>query len=222
MDGSFRCLAVILVAAGCGVPALFAADETELKDEAGKTIVHYIVEAPANVAPAGTTDPARQVGVIFCFQEHISPPGADIFPVRESLRRLGLSDHYVLLAIRAQSPRGGLGEADFVPIEKLLAWAEKNYPVNPRRIYMFGKGAGGMVAGEFTMLHPRSHHRLDLLQLGLVGHALRAGKAVRYGEQRSGVLHGAGNARFHAPYHDGARYIRARQSEGLPRHLSRV
>jgi hypothetical protein len=154
MDGSFRCLAVTLVVAGCSVPALFAADETDLKDEAGKTIVHYIVEAPANVAPAGTTDPARQVGVIFCFQEHISPPGADIFPVRESLKRLGLSDHYVLLAIRAQSPRGGLGEADFVPIEKLLAWAKKNYPVNPRRIYMFGKGAGGMVAGEFTMLHP--------------------------------------------------------------------
>jgi TPR repeat protein len=94
------------------------------------------------------------VGVIFCFQEHISPPGADIFPVRESLKRLGLSDDFVLLAIRAQSPHGGLGEADFVPIEKLLAWAEKTYPVNPRRIYMFGKGAGGMVAGEFTMLHP--------------------------------------------------------------------
>jgi TPR repeat protein len=154
MDRSFRCLAAALIVAGCSVPALFAADETELKDEAGKTIVHYIVEAPANTAPAGTTDPARQVGVIFCFQEHISPPGADIFPVRESLKRLGLSDDYVLLAIRAQSARGGLGEADFVPIEKLLEWAEKTYPVNPRRIYMYGKGAGGFVAGEFTMFHP--------------------------------------------------------------------
>ncbi len=155
MDRSFVCLAVTLIVAGGCVPALRAASgETELKDEAGNTIVHYIVEAPANTAPAGTTDPARQVGVIFCFQEHISPPGADIFPVRESLKRLGLSEDYVLLAIRAQSPRGGLGEADFVPIEKLLAWAEKTYPVNPRRIYMYGKGAGGMVAGEFTMLHP--------------------------------------------------------------------
>ena len=48
--------------------------------------------------------------MIFCFQEHTSPPGADIFPVRESLKRLGLSDDYVLLAIRAQSPRGGLGK----------------------------------------------------------------------------------------------------------------
>jgi HEAT repeats len=154
MDGSFRCLAATLIVAGCCVPALFAAGETELKDETGKTIVRCIVEAPANAAPASTTDPARQVGVIFCFQEHTSPPGTDIFPVRESLKRLGLSDDYVLLAIRAQSPRGGLGAADYVPIQKLLEWAEKTYPVNPRRIYMYGKGAGGFVAGEFTMLHP--------------------------------------------------------------------
>ena len=108
MDRASRCpavtLAVTLMVAGGCVPALFAAGETELKDETGKTIVSYIVEAPANTAPAGTTDPARQVGVIFCFQEHTSPPGADIFPVRESLKRLGLSDDYVLLAIRAQTP----------------------------------------------------------------------------------------------------------------------
>src|ERR1044071_1141354 len=154
MDRSLRCLAAVLTAAGCYAPALRAAGVTQLKDEAGKTIVEYIVEAPANVAPAGTTDPARQVGVIFCFQEHTSPPGADIFPVRESLKRQGLSDDYVLLAIRAQSPSGGLGKADYDPIQKLLAWAKKTYPVNPRRVFMYGKGSGGHVSGEFTMLHP--------------------------------------------------------------------
>jgi len=154
MDRSLHCLAATLIVAGCCLSALGASEENELKDETGKTIVHYIVEAPANVAPVGTTDPARQVGVIFCFQEHTSPPGADIFPVRESLKRLGLSDGFVLLAIRAQNARGGLGPEDHVPIQKLLEWAERTYPVNPRRIYMYGKGAGGYVAGEFTMLHP--------------------------------------------------------------------
>jgi hypothetical protein len=84
--------------------ALRAAEEIELKDEAGKTIVRYIVEAPANVAPAGATDPGRQVGVIFCFQEHTSPPGADIFPVRESLKRLGLSDDYVFWPFVRKAP----------------------------------------------------------------------------------------------------------------------
>jgi len=55
--------------AGCYVPALRAIEENDLKDETGKVIVHYFVEAPANVAPAGTTDPAWQVGVIVCLQE---------------------------------------------------------------------------------------------------------------------------------------------------------
>ena len=154
MIRSFHCLGALLVLAGCIAPSLYANEEVELKDEGGKTIVRYIVEAPAGVAPAAETDPRRQVGVIFCFQEHTSVPGADIFPVRESLKRMGLSDEYVLLAIRAQSPSGGLGAADYEPIQKLLAWARTKYPVNPRRVYMYGKGSGGHVAGEFTMLYP--------------------------------------------------------------------
>src|SRR5207244_2867137 len=72
----------------------------------------------------------------------------------ESLKRLGLSDGYVLLAIRAQSSGGGVGKADYEPIQALLAWAKETYPVNARRVYMYGKGSGGHVAGEFTMLYP--------------------------------------------------------------------
>ena len=78
MNRSFRLLTAVLTVAGCCTPALPAAAVTQLKDEAGKTIVEYIVEAPAGVAPAGTTDPARQVGVIFCLQEHGNPTGTDL------------------------------------------------------------------------------------------------------------------------------------------------
>ena len=86
IDRSFRWLAGLLVAAGCLIPVPGAAEETELKDETGKTIARYVIEVPAGIAPAGTTDPARQVGLIFCFQEHGTPTGNDLFPVRESLR----------------------------------------------------------------------------------------------------------------------------------------
>ena len=153
MDRSFRCLAAALIVAGCYVPALRALEENDLKDETGKVIVHYFVEAPANVAPAGTTDPAKQVGVIVCLQEHTEAPAADIYPVRMSLKRLGLSDSYVLLAVKAQAAGGGLGAADIEPIKKLVAWAQKTYPVNPRRIYAFGKGSGGSMAGQLSTLH---------------------------------------------------------------------
>src|ERR1700729_4369245 len=97
MNRSSRNLMAILMLAGYCAPAFGAAGVTQLRDEGGKTIVEYIVEAPAYVAPAGTTDPARQVGVIFCLQEHANPTGTDIYPVRESLKRLGLSDNFILL-----------------------------------------------------------------------------------------------------------------------------
>ena len=70
-----------------------------------------------------------------------------------SLKRLGLSDSYVLLAVKAQAAGGGLGAADIEPIKKLVAWAQKTYPVNPRRIYAFGKGSGGSMAGQLSTLH---------------------------------------------------------------------
>ena len=153
MDRSFRCLATALLVAGYYVPALRAVQENDLKDETGRVIVHYFVEAPANAAPAGTTDPSKQLGVIVCLQEHTEAPSADIYPVRMSLKRLGLSDSYVLLAVKAQAAGGGLGAADIEPIQKLVAWAQKTYPVNPRRIYAFGKGSGGSMAGQLSTLH---------------------------------------------------------------------
>src|SRR5580704_10556766 len=126
MDRSFRYLAAVLIVAGSSIPALCASPETELKDESGKPVLKYIVEAPANVAPVGTTDPAKQVGVIFCFQEHGNPTGVDIYPVRESLKRLGLSDQFVLLAAHSQDPAGKMGPDDQLAFLKLLNWAEKN------------------------------------------------------------------------------------------------
>jgi hypothetical protein len=147
-------VAAVLMFAGCGATALRAAGVTQLKDEAGKTIVEYIVEAPANVAPAGTTDPARQVGVIFCLQEHGNPTGTDLYPVRESLKRLGLSENFILLAAHSQDPNGKMAPEDQVAFLKLLDWAEKKFAINRRRIYMYGKGEGGKISGEFAVMHP--------------------------------------------------------------------
>ena len=149
---SLHCLAGLVLGAGLFSTRLPAAQETELKDDAGKTIIRYVVEAPADIAPAGTSDPARQVGLFLCFPEHDRPTGDEILPVRESLRRQGLSDSYVLLAGHPQSQKFAL--ADHEPIQKLIEWAKKTYPINPRRIYMYGKGEGSKVSAEFAATHP--------------------------------------------------------------------
>jgi predicted esterase len=137
--------------AASNVPLKAAAD-TELKDEAGKTVIHYVVEPPDGLAPAATKDPAKQVGLFLCFPEHDTPVDADVFPVRQTLLRLGIRDQFVLLAGGPQAQKFGM--ADMEPIEKLIAWAKKTYPINPRRIYMFGKGEGGKISAEFAMTHP--------------------------------------------------------------------
>jgi hypothetical protein len=131
---------------------LGAANETELKDESGKTIVKYVIQVPDGIAPASTTDPAKQVGLILCFQEHDNPTGNDIFPVRQSLWRQGITEHYVLLAAAPQGRK--FGPLDHEPLEKLIAWAKKTYPINPRRVYMYGKGEGAKISAEFMMTHP--------------------------------------------------------------------
>src|ERR1051326_4827031 len=105
-------LAGCVLALGLAAGAFPASPETELKDEAGKIIAHYVVEAPSGLAPAGTKDPAKQVGLIFCFQEHGTPTGNDIFPVREALRRRGLSDKYVRVAPPSQDPNEKRGVGD--------------------------------------------------------------------------------------------------------------
>ncbi|MGH9719852.1 MAG: HEAT repeat domain-containing protein [Bryobacteraceae bacterium] len=145
-------LASLLLLAGSFIAPLSAAQENELKDESGKTIVKYVVEVPPGIAPAGATDPARQVGLILCFQEHDTPTGNDLFPVRQALWRRGLVDKYIRLAAAPQSRK--FGPADHQPLEKLIAWAMKTYPINPRRVYMYGKGEGSKISMEFMMTHP--------------------------------------------------------------------
>ena len=151
-DRSFRRLASLAVLAGYFTAPLRAAKETELQDESGKTIVKYVIEVPEGIAPAGTTDPARQAGLILCFQEHDTPTGNDLFPVRQSLWRQGIIEHYVLLAAAPQGRK--FGPQDHEPLEKLIAWAKKTYPINPRRVYMYGKGEGAKISAEFMMTHP--------------------------------------------------------------------
>ncbi len=150
---TLRRLALTLLIGTSLVGPLRSATETELKDDTGKTVIRYVVEAPAQVSPVGTTDPRQQLGLILCFPEHDRPTGDEILPVREALQRLGIRDNYVLVAGHPQERK--FGPADHEPIEKLIAWAKKTYPINPRRVYMYGKGEGGKISGEFAMLHPK-------------------------------------------------------------------
>lgn len=123
---------------------VFGADERELKEADGKTIIRYVAEAPETMP--------KEVGLFLCFPEHDRPTGDEIYPVREALKRQGLLDQYVIIAGHPQGQK--FGPADHEPIQKLLKWALKTYPINPRRVYMYGKGEGGKISGEMAMAYP--------------------------------------------------------------------
>src|SRR5687768_3861935 len=127
-----------------------AAEVAEFKE--GDLVVKYVVEAPAGIATAATTDPAKQVGLFLCMHEHDRPTGDELMPVRQALRSLGLTNQFVLLAISPQTRKYGADA--HAPISKMIAWAKKTYPINPRRIYSYGKGEGSKISNEFVGLHP--------------------------------------------------------------------
>ena len=106
-DSPLRWLAGLLVVAGSFTTPIRAAVETELKDDSGKTIIRYVVEAPAGISPVSTTDPAKQVSLFPCFPEHDCPTGDELLPVREALKRQGLIDGHVLLAGHPQGRKFG-------------------------------------------------------------------------------------------------------------------
>jgi len=58
-----RWIAGLFLVAGSLPATLRAAQELELKDETGKTIVKYVIEVPPGIAPGGVTDPTKQVGL---------------------------------------------------------------------------------------------------------------------------------------------------------------
>ena len=107
---------------------------------------------PPPIAPAATTDPAQQVGLILCFQEHDIANGKRFVssaPNPDPAGSVG-SLHSAAAAPQARK----FGPADHEPLEKLIAWAIKTYPINPRRVYMYGKGEGSKISMEFMMTHP--------------------------------------------------------------------
>ena len=51
------------------------------------------------------------------------------------------------------TPHGYSPVADHERAEKLIAWAKKTYPINPRRVYLWGRGEGAKMVGEFGAEH---------------------------------------------------------------------
>jgi predicted esterase len=144
------CAALLFLYAAPLVAAAF--EEGDLKDASGKPVLSYAVSAPKDMAPAGTTDPAKQVGLILCYHEHDGKVSDEMPPVIESLERLKARDGFVVIGVHHVDHV--YTKEDRANTVELIAWAKKTFPINPRRIYNFGKGEGSTMSIEFAFQHP--------------------------------------------------------------------
>lgn len=152
MNHSCLAIVVTLIALHSTAFAAAAYDEGSIKDAAGKGVLDYAVAAPKDLAPAGTTDPAKQVGLILCYHEHDGKVSDEMPPVLESLDRLKARDGFVVIGVHHVEHK--YTDQDRTNTVELIAWAKKTFPINPRRIYNFGKGEGSTMSIEFAFQHP--------------------------------------------------------------------
>lgn len=66
-------------------------------------------------------------------------------------KRLGLTEQYVIIA--GKSKGAGWAPSDDDYVLRLTAWAKETYPIDPRRVYLWGSSNGAAFVGRFGWHH---------------------------------------------------------------------
>lgn len=140
--------AVILVALPAGAaqpktpPANLNRPKGEIKDENGAFVIRYSAVVPKDIPPGQT------VGLILGMHGLGGDENQQVGSIFSTLSACKLSNEYMILGLKSKG--NGWEEADHEPLSKAIAWALKNYPVDPRRVYAWGYSSGAFGVGRFT------------------------------------------------------------------------
>lgn len=99
----------------------------------------------------------KTVGLVLCFHEHVGDVKEEGLHVVESLERLKIAGDYVVIAPKA--PAGNQfwdKKADIDRLTKLIDWAKATYPINPRRVFIWGRGDGASFGGQYALKFPQT------------------------------------------------------------------
>jgi len=141
---------------GADAPATAITEGDILDPQSGAKLARYALSAPKTFAPPGTTDPTKQLGLFIAFHEHGGAAKDEVPTVIESLARLKLSGDYVVIGMGQgdETTHGYTKVVDHQIAVKLIDWAKKTYPINPRRVYFWGRGEGATMSQELGTEHP--------------------------------------------------------------------
>jgi predicted esterase len=119
----------------------------ELKDEQGQFLIRYAVSVPRPLPPRKT------IGMIIGMHGLGGDEHQQIGAIQEGLTLAQLSREYMILGLKARE--SGWNDQDNERIAKAIAWALKQYPVDPRRVYTWGYSSGGFGTGRFVPRYPK-------------------------------------------------------------------
>jgi hypothetical protein len=118
-----------------------------LKSAKGEAIMKYKACVPK------TLPETKTLGLIVAFHGRSGNENSMINPTTRPLKKLGILDQYVVLCGKSR----GIGwrKVDHDATMKLIQWAMKTYPIDPRRIHLYGFSSGAFMATAFGWPHQK-------------------------------------------------------------------
>jgi predicted esterase len=118
----------------------------EITDPAkGDVIMKCAVHAPAKLPEQKT------LALLILFHGFRGNENNYIGRTIESLKKTGLIDRYVVVSGKSKGP--GWTTDDDEPVLRIIDWAGKTYPIDKRRVFIFGSSNGAAYLGRFGWEH---------------------------------------------------------------------
>ena len=120
----------------------------ELRDKDGP-LMRVAMWAPDKAPPS----PVRTTALLLVFHGMNGNEGNYYGGTLEALRRNKLEQEYVMIAGKSKGP-GWTIEDDGPIVKRVVAWAQETWPIDPRRIYIWGSSNGAGFIGRFGWANP--------------------------------------------------------------------
>ncbi|HYF00806.1 MAG TPA: hypothetical protein VEJ18_17930, partial [Planctomycetota bacterium] len=120
----------------------------ELRDKQGP-LMRVALWAPNKPVPS----PYRTMALLLVFHGMNGNEGNYYGGTLEALRRNKLDQEYVMIAGKSKGP-GWTIEDDGPIVKRVIAWAQETWPIDPRRVYIWGSSNGAGFIGRFGWANP--------------------------------------------------------------------
>lgn len=111
----------------------------------GDVIMRVAMQVPEQL-PA-----EKHLGLILLFHGSRGHENNYIGLTVTALRRIGLLDKYVVISGKSKGP--GWTTDDDAPVLRILRWAKETYPIDSRRVFVFGSSNGAAYVVRFGSAH---------------------------------------------------------------------